>query len=206
MCTVDRLKAENLLIALAAPHCVGGRAIRRSNPRPPEKLVSVTSRSSTATSWSPWLASRRSPPATARRAVERGALLDSPCVGVKPPSRAVVRDRMLSANEPVNNKAIELIRVDAERAGSDPAGVQLLPHRTFHDRRRTAASHTARLGIALSVIEKLLAHTSGSFGGIYQRYQFAAEKRAATEAWGKWLTGLMADAAANDDALRAVVP
>jgi Phage integrase family len=201
MCTVDRLKAENLLIALAAPHCVGGRAIRRSNPlsRPPEKLVS-------ATSWSPWLASRRSPPATARRAVERGALLDSPCVGVKPPSRAVVRDRMLSANEPVNDKAIELIRADAERAGSDPAGVQLLPHRTFHDRRRTAASHTARLGIALSVIEKLLAHTSGSFGGIYQRYQFAAEKRAATEAWGKWLTGLTADAAANDDALRAVVP
>jgi hypothetical protein len=211
MCTVDRLKAENLLIALAAPHCVGGRAIRRSNPlsRPPEKLVSVTSRSSTATSWSPWLASRRSPPATARRAVERGALLDSPCVGVKPPSRAVVRDRMLSANEPVNDKAIELIRVDAERAGSDPAAVQLLPHRTFHDRRRTAASHMARPGIALPVIEKLLAHTSGSFVGIvgvYQRYESVAEQRAATEAWEKWLTGLTADAAANDDALRAVVP
>jgi Phage integrase family len=210
MCTVDHLKAENLVIALGAPHRVGGRGIRRSNPlsRPPEKLVSVTS-SSTAKSWSPWLASRRSPPATARRAVERGALLDSPCAGVKPPSRAVVRDRMLSANEPVNDKAIELIRADAERAGSDPAGVQLLPHRTFHDRRRTAASHMARLGIALPVIEKLLAHTSGSFGGIvgvYQRYEFVAEKRAAIEAWGKWLTGPRADAADNDDALRAVVP
>jgi integrase len=113
---------------------------------------------------------------------------------------------MLSANEPVNDKAIELIRADAERAGSDPAGVQLLPHRTFHDRRRTAASHMARLGIALPVIEKLLAHTSGSFVGVYQRYEFVAEERAAIEAWGKWLTGLTADAAANDDALRAVVP
>jgi hypothetical protein len=205
MCTVDHLKAENLVIALGAPHCVGGLTGRRSNrlSRPPEKLVSVTSRSSTA------LASRRSLPATVRRAVERGAPLESPCVGVKPPSRAVVRDRMLSANEPVNDKAIELIRADAERAGGDPAGVQLLPHRTFHDRRRTAASHTVRLGIALPVIEKLLAHTSGSFGGIagvYQRYEFVAEKRAAIEAWGKWLTGLTAGAAANDDALRAVVP
>jgi hypothetical protein len=211
MCTVDHLKAENLVIALGAPHCVGGRASRRSNPlsRPPEKLVSFTSRSSTAKSWSPWMASRRSPPATVRRTVERGALVDSPCAGVKPPSRAVVRDRMLSANEPLNDKIIELIRADAERAGSDPAGVQLLPHRTFHDRRRTAASHMARLGIALPVIEKILAHTSGSFGGIvgvYQRYEFVAEKRAAIEAWGKWLTGLTADAAANDDALRAVVP
>jgi integrase len=166
-------------------------------------------RSSTAKSWSPWLASRRSPPATVRRAVGRGALVDSPCAGVKPPSRAVVRDPMLSANEPLNDKIIELIRADAERAGSDPAGVQLLPHRTFHGRRRTAASHMARLGIALPVIEKILAHTSGSFGGIvgvYQRYEFVAEKRAAIEAWGKWLTRITADAAANDVALRAVVP
>src|SRR5580704_3467599 len=211
MCTVDHLKAENLVIALGAPHCVGGRASRRSNPlsRPPEKLVSVTSRSSTAKSWSPWLARRRSPPATVGKAVERGALVDSPCAGVKPPSWAVVRDRMLSANEPLNDKIIELIRADAERAGSDPAGVQLPPHRTFHDRRRTAASHIARLGIALPVIKKLLAHTSGSFGGIvgvYQRYEFVAEKRAAIEASGKWVTGLTADAAANGDALRAVVP
>jgi hypothetical protein len=162
MCTVDHLKAENLVVALRAPHCVGGGASRRSNPlsRPPEKLVSVTSRSSTAKSWSPWLARRRSPPATVRRAVERGALVHSPCAGVKPPSRAVVRDRMLNANEPLNDKIIELIRADAERAGSDPAGVQLPPHRTFHDRRRTAASHMAR--IALPVTERSLAHASGS--------------------------------------------
>jgi hypothetical protein len=101
------------------------------------------------------------------------------------------------------------MRADAERAGSDPAGVQLLPYRTFHDRRRTVASHMARLGIALPVIEKSLAHTSGSFGGIvgvYQHCEFVPEKCAAIEAWGKWLTGLTADAATNDDALRAGVP
>jgi hypothetical protein len=64
-------------------------------------------------------------------------------------------------------------------------------------------------GLEARVIEKPLAHTSGSFVGIvgvYQRYEFVAEKRAAIEAWEKWLTGLTADAAANDDALRAVVP
>ena len=113
------------------------------------------------------------------------------------------------AKEPLNGKIIELMHADAERAGSDPAGVQLPPYRTFHDRRRTVASHMARLGIALPVIEKNLAHTSGSFGGIvgvYRHCEFVAEKRAAIEARGKWPTGLTADAAAKDDALRAVVP
>ena len=37
-------------------------------------------------------------------------------------------------------------------------------------------------------------------------YEFVAEKRAGIEAWGKWLTRITADAAANDVALRAVVP
>jgi integrase len=113
------------------------------------------------------------------------------------------------AKERLNDKIIELMRDDAERTGGDPAGVQPLPHWTFHDLRRTAASHMARLGIALPVIEKILAHTSGSFGGIvgvYQRYEFVAEKRAAIKAWGEWLTGLTADAPANVVALRAAVP
>ena len=58
----------------------------------------------------------------------------------------------------------------------------------------------AQLGIALPVIEKILAHSSGSFSGIvgvYQRYEFDAEKRTAMDAWGKWLTTLTAEAPAN---------
>jgi integrase len=58
---------------------------------------------------------------------------------------------------------------------------------TVHDLRRTAASGMARLGVALPVIEKVLNHVSGSFAGvvgIYQRHDFAGEKRRALELWG----------------------
>ena len=67
----------------------------------------------------------------------------------------------------------------------------LLPANTsawrLHDIRRTVASGMARLGVNLPIIEKVLNHRSGSFGGIvgvYQRHDFAAEKRLALQAWG----------------------
>jgi integrase len=56
----------------------------------------------------------------------------------------------------------------------------------IHDLRRTAASGMARLGVGLAVIEKVLNHVGGSFAGIvgvYQRHEFAEEKRAALEKW-----------------------
>jgi integrase len=56
----------------------------------------------------------------------------------------------------------------------------------LHDLRRTVASGMARLGIKLPVIEKVLNHASGSFRGIvgvYQRHDFAAEKRDALQRW-----------------------
>jgi len=73
-------------------------------------------------------------------------------------------------------------------------GTSPLPHWTFHDLRRTAASGMARLGINLPVIEKVLNHTSGSFAGIvgvYQRHSFSEEKRAALEAWGLFVDRLV---------------
>jgi integrase len=56
----------------------------------------------------------------------------------------------------------------------------------LHDLRRTAASGMARLGVNLPVIERALNHVSGSFAGIvgvYQRHEFAQEKREALEKW-----------------------
>jgi len=64
----------------------------------------------------------------------------------------------------------------------------------FHDLRRTVASGLARLGVNLPVIEKILNHTSGSFAGIvgvYQRHDFADEKRRALEAWAQHVAGLV---------------
>lgn len=65
---------------------------------------------------------------------------------------------------------------------------------TFHDLRRTVASGMARLGIALPTIEKILNHRSGSFAGIvgvYQRHDFADEKRRALEGWAGFLLKLI---------------
>jgi integrase len=56
----------------------------------------------------------------------------------------------------------------------------------LHDLRRSVASGMARLGVRLPVIEKCLNHTGGSFRGIvgvYQRHDFAAEKRDALQRW-----------------------
>ena len=64
---------------------------------------------------------------------------------------------------------------------------------TFHDLRRTMASRMAKLGVQLPTVEKLLNHISGTFGGvqgIYQRHDFADEKRAALEAWAQHLLTL----------------
>jgi integrase len=66
----------------------------------------------------------------------------------------------------------------------------------LHDLRRTGASDMQRLGIRLEVIEKILNHTSGSFAGIvgiYQRHSFLAEKRAALEAWARFVEQLIAE-------------
>jgi integrase len=70
----------------------------------------------------------------------------------------------------------------------------------MHDLRRSAASGMARLGVALPVIEKLLNHSSGTFAGVvgvYQRHSFSDEKRAALEAWGRHVAGLVEPLRAN---------
>jgi integrase len=57
----------------------------------------------------------------------------------------------------------------------------------LHDLRRTAATGLQRLGVRLEVTEQVLNHVSGSRAGIvgvYQRHDFAVEKRAALDAWG----------------------
>lgn len=69
-----------------------------------------------------------------------------------------------------------------------------IPRWTFHDLRRTAATGMARLGIAVRVTEAVLNHVSGTGGGIvavYQRHDYADEKRRALEAWAAFVLRLM---------------
>jgi len=61
-----------------------------------------------------------------------------------------------------------------------------LPHWTLHDLRRTFASGLAALDVRIEVIEKLLNHVSGIFGGvtgIYQRHGYMEEMRSAVALW-----------------------
>ncbi len=69
-----------------------------------------------------------------------------------------------------------------------------LPDWRVHDLRRTVATDMAGLGVALPVVEKILNHTSGSFGGVagvYQRFAFSNEKRAALDAWARRLDAIV---------------
>ena len=64
---------------------------------------------------------------------------------------------------------------------------------SLHDLRRTVATGLQRLGVRLEVTEAVLNHISGSragIAGVYQRHDWADEKRYALEAWGAHVTVL----------------
>lgn len=70
---------------------------------------------------------------------------------------------------------------------------------TLHDLRRSAATHMARLGTAPHVIERLLNHVSGTFGGVagvYNRFQYLDEMRAALARWEEFVVHLVKPAPA----------
>ncbi|MCF6304460.1 MAG: integrase arm-type DNA-binding domain-containing protein [Rhodobacteraceae bacterium] len=81
-----------------------------------------------------------------------------------------------------------------EIAREEKGGAMEIPHWTFHDLRRTAATTMARMGIPVRVTEAVLNHVSGTGGGIvgvYQRHDYATEKRNALEAWARFLNELV---------------
>jgi integrase len=89
-----------------------------------------------------------------------------------------------------NHLADRMAEIASEEAGQ-PVEV---PHWTFHDLRRTAATGMARLGIPVRVTEAVLNHVSGTGGGIvavYQRHDYADEKRKALNAWARSVTNLV---------------
>jgi integrase len=64
----------------------------------------------------------------------------------------------------------------------------------LHDLRRTMATGLQKLGVRLEVTEAVLNHISGSRAGIvgvYQRHEWADEKRAALIAWGEHVAAIV---------------
>ena len=76
-------------------------------------------------------------------------------------------------------------------AAGKPPPIEI-PHWTFHDLRRTAATGMARLNFPPHVVDKILNHASGTIRGvaaIYNRFEYRDERRAALEAWGRFVAG-----------------
>lgn len=76
------------------------------------------------------------------------------------------------------------------KAGQDPA---TLPDWRLHDFRRTGVTRLAELGIPPHVADRLLNHVQGAIKGVaavYQRHDFAAERKEALRVWARHVLGL----------------
>jgi integrase len=96
------------------------------------------------------------------------------------------RELALPEDDDAYHKALHL-------RGSKHLPVEI-PHWTLHDLRRTAATKMAEeLKIAPHVVDKLLNHSSGTIRGvakIYNRAQYADERRMALADWWNWIETL----------------
>jgi integrase len=89
------------------------------------------------------------------------------------------------AKRALDDEIVQARTDDAVHSGHEPE--QLSGFR-LHDLRRTLATGFQRLGVRLEVTEAVLNHVSGTRAGIvgvYQRHDWAAEKRVALDAWAK---------------------
>ncbi|NKJ02780.1 site-specific integrase [Novosphingobium sp. SG707] len=72
-----------------------------------------------------------------------------------------------------------------------------IPAWRIHDLRRTLATGFQRLGVRFEVTEAVLNHVSGAkagVAGIYQRHDWAEEKRTALEAWARHVQAIVTPA------------
>ncbi|MDV4182950.1 site-specific integrase [Rhizobium brockwellii] len=94
---------------------------------------------------------------------------------------------------------MEIAKEEAEARGEKDFEPQIAPWR-LHDLRRTCASGMAELGQPVHVVEAVLNHKSGSIKGVaavYNRYEYAEEKRRALFAWAAHVASLI-DAPADN--------
>jgi integrase len=95
-------------------------------------------------------------------------------------------------------RALDKAIMDARAKAAAPANTSPPPLVSWsvHDVRRTVATGLQRLGVRLEVTEAVLNHISGSRGGIagvYQRQDWAAEKRTALDAWAAHILSVVGE-------------
>jgi hypothetical protein len=107
-------------------------------------------------------------------------------------------------------RSLHLPETDADycKAVGIPANRPLpveIPDWRLHDLRRTATTGMARLNFPPHVVDKVLNHLSGTIHGVaavYNRFEYLEERRAALEAWGRYIDNLVSFAAPNVVAIR----
>jgi integrase len=103
-------------------------------------------------------------------------------------------DFVLTTTGQFSLRGFSRIKLALDTAIADLNGGTPIAPWTLHDVRRSFASGAAALGIGLEVIEKILNHQGGSFGGvrgIYQRHSFFDEMARALALWGDHVLALV---------------
>jgi integrase len=95
----------------------------------------------------------------------------------------------------LDTKILEIQREDDEAAKPIPAW-------RFHDLRRTTRTGLAMLGCSEIVSERILNHAPKGLAGVYNRFQYADEKRAGLEQWAQHVAALITPPPPNVVALR----
>jgi integrase len=97
------------------------------------------------------------------------------------------------AKDAIDAAIMEKLQEEAKDRGDDPEEIRA-PDWVIHDLRRTVATNLQKLGVRLEVTEAVLNHVSGSRAGIvgiYQRHEWAPEKRQALDAWARRLDSII---------------
>jgi integrase len=97
------------------------------------------------------------------------------------------------AKRNLDERMLKVMQRRQQERGGDPQNVKIEEWR-LHDLRRTGATNLQALGIPIEVTEAVLNHISGTragIAGIYNRYKYEPEKRAALEAWDARLQELL---------------
>jgi integrase len=88
---------------------------------------------------------------------------------------------------------LEARRIAGEQEGRDAAEVEGIKDWRVHDIRRTVATGLAGLGTPPHVLSAILNHSPGRTQGItavYNRFQYAQERREALAAWAEHVLSL----------------
>jgi len=80
---------------------------------------------------------------------------------------------------------------------------------TIHDLRRTGATQLSEKGFPSDVVEKALNHTIGGVRGVYNRAEYADQRRKMLQFWADYVEGIASEKkvlVGNFDHGAAVIP